>query len=55
MTNNDDRAEGTTFAFYSHSDGKCECVIDGKVYPCSSFNEAVDILYSICKKKGELK
>ena len=55
MDDNNVRAEGTTFAFYKKENGKCECVIDDKVYPCSSFKEAVDILRSICTQKGELE
>jgi hypothetical protein len=47
--------EDTVFIFRKKENGKCECEIDGKVYPCSSFKEAVFIFNMYCIKKGELQ
>lgn len=47
--------EDTVFIFHKKENEKCECEIDGKVYPCSSFNEAIDILCKIRNEKGESK
>lgn len=53
--NKEDKGDKVVFAFYSHKDGRCECVIDGEVYTCSSFRQAVDIFNKILLLKGEIE
>ena len=55
MSEKGDGAEETTFIFHKKKDGKCECEVDGKAYPCSSFKDAIFIFTKTCIKKGELQ